>query len=32
MFVHREQNDSSNAQNKVLQCEQRFDIKIKVEM
>ena len=32
MFIRKQQNDSSNAENKVLQCQQRFNIKINVKM
>ena len=32
MFLRKQQNDSSNAENKVLQCQQRFNIKINVKM
>ena len=32
MFVRKQQNDSKNAENKVSQSQQRFNIKIKVKM
>ena len=32
MFVRKQQNDIQNAENKVLECQQRFNIKIKVKM
>ena len=38
MFVPKQQNlslqqnDSQNAENKILQCQQRFNIKIKLKM
>ena len=32
MFVRKQQNDNQNTENKALQCQQRFNIKIKVKM